>query len=144
MGALQAQLLQNPEMMSQMMQNPMMQQSMQMFMRNPELMRQAMQNHPMMANNPEMVRCHYWWELPFDLYCFVHSSGYAVLSDGKEVAGKLPGMCCVCFMCCVAQMAGGEMQELFNPQNMQAMMQVQQGMAQLQQNAPGLFSSMSG
>ena len=36
------------------------------------------------------------------------------------------------------------MRELFNPQNVQAMMQVQQGMAQLQHNAPGLFSSMAG
>ncbi len=43
------------------------------------------------------------------------------------------------------QVDSGAMQEMMNnPQAMEAMLQVQQGMAQLQHNAPNMFSSMSG
>jgi ubiquilin len=46
------QLMQNPELLSQMMQTPMFQQSMQMMMSNPQLMEQMLMSNPMFAGNP--------------------------------------------------------------------------------------------
>jgi hypothetical protein len=49
------QLLQNPQLMSQMMQNPAIQQTMDSLLRDPQVLEQMMASNPMFGGNRDMV-----------------------------------------------------------------------------------------
>ncbi|XP_041367911.1 ubiquilin-1-like [Gigantopelta aegis] len=109
MQSLMTQMMNNPQLMSNMLQAPYMQSMLQSFSANPELAQQAMGSNPIFQGNPQLQE---------------HFRQY------------LPQM--------MAQMQDPRMQSMMtNPRALQAVMQIQQGLQQLQTEAPEAFPGLA-
>ncbi|KAK0057898.1 ubiquilin-1 [Biomphalaria pfeifferi] len=110
MQSLMRQMMQNPQMISNMLQAPYMQSMMQSLAANPELAQQIIGNNPLFANNPQMQ---------------------------ANFTSMMPNL--------LQQMQNPEVQNMVtNPRALEALMQIQNGLSQLQQESPNLFTSMTG
>ncbi|KAH9520151.1 Ubiquilin-1 [Bulinus truncatus] len=110
MQSLMRQMMQNPQMISNMLQAPYMQSMLQSLSANPELAQQIIGSNPLFANNPQMQ---------------------------ANFTTMMPNL--------LQQMQNPEIQNMVtNPRALEALMQIQNGLSQLQQESPNLFSSMTG
>ncbi|CAL1526136.1 unnamed protein product [Lymnaea stagnalis] len=110
MQSLMQQMMQNPQMISNMLQAPYMQSMMQSLSANPELAQQIIGNNPLFANNPQMQ---------------------------ANLTTMMPNL--------LQQMQNPEIQNMVtNPRALEALMQIQNGLSQLQQESPNLFSNVTG
>ncbi|RUS92132.1 hypothetical protein EGW08_000156 [Elysia chlorotica] len=110
MQSLMQQMMQNPQMMSNMMQAPYMQSMMQSLSANPELAQQIIGNNPLFANNPQMQ---------------------------ANMSQMMPNL--------LQQLQNPDVQNMVtNPRALEALMQIQTGLNQLQQESPSVFSSITG
>lgn len=124
MQSLMNQMMGNNDLMSSMFNSPHIQQMMNSIMSNPEMLQQMMSNNPLMSNNSEAMQQMF--------------ANHPLLASNPALQAQmrdaLPAM--------MQRMQSPEVREsLSNPEALNAIMQIQRGMQELQRVAPNLMSA---